>query len=134
MSTGHGGVFCEGCHGATHAEFDTDAPSLTNDDVTAIQLQGHAGTIVECSTCHGDAMNDSITLEGPHGMHPVGDDTRFADGGHEELARRNLRACQACHGPGGYESRQADRRPSQAARMPPGNLAPLANRRGLRRP
>jgi len=25
VSTGHGGVFCEGCHGATHAEFDTDA-------------------------------------------------------------------------------------------------------------
>ena len=58
VSTGHGGVFCEGCHGATHAEFDTDAPSLSNDDVASTQLQGHTGTIVECSTCHGNAMNN----------------------------------------------------------------------------
>lgn len=103
VSTGHGGVFCEGCHGATHAEFDTDAPSLSNDDVTAMQLQGHTGTIVECSTCHGDAMDDRVTLDGPHGMHPVGEQTRFADGGHEYLAERNLAACEACHGPGGEE-------------------------------
>jgi len=107
VSTGHGGVFCEGCHGATHAEFDTDAPSLTNDDVMSVQLQGHTGTIVECSTCHGNAMNNRITLDGPHGMHPVGDNTRFANGGHEDLAEDNLQACQACHGPGNYESRNA---------------------------
>ena len=103
VSTGHGGVFCEGCHGATHAEFDSDAPSLSNDDVTAMQLQGHAGTIVECSVCHADAMDDEITLDGPHGMHPVGADTRFADGGHEYLAEQDPAACQACHGPGDYD-------------------------------
>jgi hypothetical protein len=107
VSTGHGGVFCEGCHGATHAEFDSDAPSLTNDDVASVQLQGHTGTIVECSTCHGNAMNNRNTLDGPHGMHPVGDNTEFADGGHEELAEDNLQVCQACHGPGGRESSQA---------------------------
>lgn len=107
VSTGHGGVFCEGCHGATHAEFDSDAPSLNNDDVASIQLQGHTGTIIECSTCHGNAMNNRNTLDGPHGMHPVGDNTEFADGGHEELAEDNLEACQACHGPGGRESSQA---------------------------
>jgi hypothetical protein len=107
VSTGHGGVFCEGCHGATHAEFDTDAPSLSNDDVASTQLQGHTGTIVECTTCHGTAMNNQVTLNGPHGMHPVGDNTRFADGGHEDLAEDNLQACQACHGPGGRESNNA---------------------------
>jgi hypothetical protein len=107
VSTGHGGVFCEGCHGATHAEFDSDAPALSNDDVTSQQLQGHTGTIVECSTCHGNAMNNRNTLGGPHGMHPVGDDTEFADGGHEHLAEDNLQACQACHGPGDYESSNA---------------------------
>ena len=79
-----------------------DAPSLSNDDVAATQLQGHTGTIVECSTCHGNAMNNRDTLDGPHGMHPVGDDTGFADGGHEDLAD-NLAACEACHGPGGRE-------------------------------
>jgi len=104
VSTGHGGVFCEGCHGATHAEFDTDAPSLSNDDVAAIQLQGHAGTIVECSTCHGSAMNSRITLNGPHGLHPVGDNTSFANGGHEDLAEHNSGACAACHGGGSRSS------------------------------
>jgi len=107
VSTGHGGVFCEGCHGATHAEFDIDAPSLSNDDVAATQLQGHTGTIVECSTCHGNTMDNRDTLDGPHGMHPVGDNTKFADGGHKELAKDNLEACQACHGPGDRESSQA---------------------------
>jgi len=106
VSTGHGGVFCEGCHGATHAEFDIDGP-VSNDDVASTQLQGHTGTIIECSTCHGNAMNNRDTLDGPHGMHPVGDNTGFADGGHEDLAEDNLQACQACHGPGGRESSQA---------------------------
>jgi hypothetical protein len=71
VSTGHGGVMCEGCHGATHAEWP-NANSNANDNVTATQLQGHTGTIVECGTCHGSAMNSQITLGAPHGMHPVG--------------------------------------------------------------
>ena len=52
VSTGHGGVMCEGCHGATHAEWPNANPNA-NDNVTAKQLQGHTGTIVECTTCHG---------------------------------------------------------------------------------
>jgi hypothetical protein len=101
VSTGHGGVMCEGCHGATHAEFDIDGPG-TNDDVASVQLQGHAGTIVECEVCHGNAMNTEITLDGPHGMHPVGDQTDFADGGHSDLAQGDN--CTVCHGPGGRGS------------------------------
>jgi hypothetical protein len=99
VSTGHGAVFCEGCHGSTHAEWPNANP-LANDNVTAIQLQGHGGTITECSTCHtGDLGN---TLAGPHGMHPVGTAGRsFARGGHEGLARSNPAACRACHGSNG---------------------------------
>ena len=99
VSTGHGGVMCEGCHGATHAEWPNANPNA-NDNVTAKQLQGHSGTIVECSTCHGGAMDSLNTLGGPHGMHPVGGGTRFANGGHENLAEGNSAACAACHGPG----------------------------------
>jgi hypothetical protein len=97
VSTGHGGVMCEGCHGATHAEFDSDTPALRNDDVTSIQLQGHAGTISECSTCHGAGWEPDRQdgLGGPHGMHVVGD-TNFARGGHEDVGPRN--ECFACHG------------------------------------
>ena len=97
VSTGHGGVMCEGCHGATHAEFDTDTPALRNDDVTSIQLQGHAGTISECSTCHGAGWEPDREdgLGGPHGMHVVGD-TNFARGGHENVNPRQ--ECFACHG------------------------------------
>ncbi len=99
VSTGHGGVFCEGCHGATHAEWPNANP-FANDNVTAEQLQGHSGTLVECSTCHGSAMDSRSTLGGPHGMHPVGENTSFARGGHERLAESNAGACAACHGPG----------------------------------
>ncbi|MEN8179618.1 MAG: cytochrome C [Pseudomonadota bacterium] len=97
VSTGHEGVFCEACHGSTHGIWPNKNP-LANDNVTSNQLQGHTGTITECSTCHeGDLGN---TLEGPHGMHPVGD-TSFSDGGHENLADSNPDDCRACHGVNG---------------------------------
>jgi hypothetical protein len=96
VSTGHGGVMCEGCHGATHAEWPNANPNA-NDNVTAVQLQGHTGAIVECSTCHGSAMDSQNTLGGPHGMHPVGENTSFARGGHDNLAGGS--ACSVCHGP-----------------------------------
>ncbi len=97
VSTGHRGIFCEACHGSTHGIWPNKNP-LANDNVTSNQLQGHTGTITECSTCHeGDLGN---TLGGPHGMHPVGD-TSFSDGGHENMAENNADDCRACHGVNG---------------------------------
>ncbi len=95
---GHGGVMCEGCHGSTHAIWPNANP-FANDNVTSKQLQGHTGTIAECSTCHAKGTLGN-TLEGPHGMHPVGG-TSFADGGHEKLAKKQPDACRACHGTNG---------------------------------
>ncbi len=47
-SRGHGGVLCAGCHGSPHAV----APSGEDaDNVQAVGLQGHPGTI-ECAVCH----------------------------------------------------------------------------------
>ena len=68
-ASGHGGIMCEGCHGATHAEWPNANPNA-NDNVTADQLQGHSGTISECSTCHG-TTNPGNNLNGPHGLHPI---------------------------------------------------------------
>ncbi len=98
VSTGHGGVMCEGCHGATHAEWPNAVPNA-NDNVTSNQLQGHTGTIIECDTCHGAGWEPSgnNALNGPHGIHVVGD-TNFSDGGHENIAENNAGACFACHG------------------------------------
>ena len=98
---GHGGLSCEGCHGSTHAIWPNINPNA-NDNKAANDLQGHSGTIIECSTCHeGDLGN---TLEGPHGMHPVGD-TNFSDGGHEGIAEQNNGdSCRACHGLNGEGS------------------------------
>ena len=94
VSNGHEGVFCEACHGSTHAIWPNAKPNA-NDNVAAEQLQGHSGKIVECTTCHtGDLGN---TLDGPHGMHPVGN-VKFVRGGHEDLAEENLNACATCHG------------------------------------
>jgi hypothetical protein len=95
-STGHSGVMCEGCHGATHAEWPNANPNA-NDNVTSNQLQGHTGVVIECTTCHGTTMNSVNTLQGPHGMHPVGSNTSFADGGHKNMVSGN--ACVVCHGP-----------------------------------
>jgi hypothetical protein len=101
LSKGHAGLFCETCHGSTHAEWPVQPESgdyVANDNMAAIQLQGHAGKIIECTTCHADALPNS--LDGPHGLHPVGA-TRFANGGHEHLAGQSRDACRACHGTNG---------------------------------
>lgn len=99
VSKGHGGVFCEACHGATHGIWPNKNPNA-NDNIAAVQLQGHRGTISECSTCHTGDLGSN--LNGPHGMHPIGDaGARFASGGHESLAEGNRNACRACHGQNG---------------------------------
>jgi len=99
VSTGHEGVLCEACHGATHAIFPNANPSA-NDNVASMQLQGHAGLISECSTCHTGDMGDA--LDGPHGMHAVGSAGKdFAEGDHERIAKNNPDACRACHGQNG---------------------------------
>jgi hypothetical protein len=105
LSTGHGGVMCEGCHGSTHSEWPVQpevGAFVANDNLAAVQLQGHAGTITECTTCH-EPTNASLPLSlgGPHGMHPVADfngrDQRW-NTRHENAAESNPAACQACHG------------------------------------
>lgn len=93
-SLGHGGVACAGCHGSTHAIWPNGDP-LANDNVTATQLQGHTGTVAECSTCHEDGSLP-LTLDGPHGIHNVADRRWNLD--HEDFYERNPSACQACHG------------------------------------
>ena len=89
---------CEGCHGSTHAIWPSQNP-LSNDNIASKQIQGHTGSISECSSCHADNSLGN-TLGGPHGMHPVGG-TRFANGGHERLAKNNRNSCRTCHGKNG---------------------------------
>ena len=94
FSTGHGGLKCESCHGSTHAEFPA---SHDNDNLQSIALQGHAGTLAECTACHAQAPN--TVSGGPHGMHPVGQvwvdrhPDVVEDGGSAVLAQ-----CRSCHG------------------------------------
>ena len=83
----HGNVACAACHGAAHAVWPNRDPNA-NDNVAALQLQGHTGTILECNVCHsadsfkneadldGGQYSGDITvgiLGGPHNMHPVND-------------------------------------------------------------
>ncbi len=90
FSTGHGGLQCEACHGSTHAIFPSRE---ANDNIQSEQLQGHAGTLVECDTCH--AVVPSTVSGGPHGMHPVGQAWVNA---HPDVAEGNSSQCRACHG------------------------------------
>jgi hypothetical protein len=91
FSTGHGGLQCEACHGATHAEY----PSLHTDDNTqSIAVQGHAGPVAECTACHATVPN---TINGgPHGMHTTGN-TWVKN--HQDAAEHGGSAsCSYCHG------------------------------------
>jgi hypothetical protein len=94
FSKGHGGIACEGCHNSTHAIW-SNPDEAHNDNVAAKELQGHTGTVAECSTCHAP-RSLALTLNGPHGMHNVGDSRWTSD--HERLAETNVQACAACHG------------------------------------
>ena len=91
-SLGHGDVACEGCHGSTHAIWP-NAQASSNDNLAAIQLQGHTGSIIECSVCHTSLP---LTLNGPHGMHNVNSTDWNLE--HEDFYEDNPNACRACHG------------------------------------
>lgn len=92
FSVGHGGLQCSACHGSTHAVFPS---SHANDNVASIQHQGHAGPLVECSTCHTAGVPNTIN-GGPHGMHPIGQAWVSAHG--NAVEQGGAAACQACHG------------------------------------
>jgi len=90
FSKGHGGLQCEACHGATHAEYPS---SHANDNVLSKDVQGREGTIGECSACHKTVP---LTADkGPHGMHTVG--SAWVKG-HESAAKAGTTACAYCHG------------------------------------
>lgn len=98
LSSGHGGLMCEACHGSTHAIWPVNGAQASvsqNDNLASIQLQGHTGTLIECDTCH-EPGSLGLTLDGPHGMHPV-NDPNWTDN-HEDIAEHNLESCQSCHG------------------------------------
>jgi hypothetical protein len=95
FSRGHGGLYCEACHGSTHAEFPS---AHRNDNITTIERQGHAGVLSLCSGCHG--ANPPATTswnQGPHGLHPVG---QGWIAGHHNIADNstNRQQCRTCHG------------------------------------
>lgn len=91
FSRGHGGLYCEACHGSTHAEF----PSFfANDNVQSIQHQGHVGVLVECESCHG--IQPNTVTGGPHGLHPLGQ-TWVSQ--HPDVVESSGAAqCRTCHG------------------------------------
>lgn len=90
FSKGHGGLQCEACHGSTHAESPTPNP---NDNVQSTTLQGHAGTLAECASCHGSVPN--TVTGGPHGLHPIGASWVSS---HQHAAEGKQATCQPCHG------------------------------------
>ncbi|MEN8106643.1 MAG: hypothetical protein ABFS22_01405, partial [Pseudomonadota bacterium] len=108
------GLFCEACHGSTHAEWPASNPNA-NDNVPAKQIQGHTGYIAECQVCH-EPTDESLPLgnNGPHGMHPIADlepnlgvngednGTNFLSDDRWNLQHRSYRnqgpGCDSCHG------------------------------------
>ena len=91
FSTGHKDVQCEACHGSTHAVFPS---AHASDNLQSIQLQGHAGTLTDCLSCHANQPN--TVTGGPHGMHPVG---QTWIQGHKDAADDGAAGqCRDCHG------------------------------------
>jgi hypothetical protein len=55
---------CTGCHNSPHAIFPSRE---ARDNQVMEDLQGHAGTLTDCSVCHGYTPD----APGPHGYQPV---------------------------------------------------------------
>mgnify|MGYP001822771666 CR=1 FL=1 len=122
VSNGHADLFCEACHGSTHAEWPSSNPNA-HDNIPASQLQGHSGYIAECQVCH-EPTDASLPLgnNGPHGMHAISDlepaaGTGFLVDERWNKQHRNYRnqgpGCESCHGTdlkGTVLSRTADDR------------------------
>ena len=100
FSQTHGGMACESCHGSTHSEWPARINS--NDNLTAMQIQGHTGEIAECGSCHTGDLTQG--LNGPHGLHGVNDriwsasSVTWPGSAHGTLFKRDNAACKACHG------------------------------------
>ena len=62
QSTGHGGLICEACHNSTHAILPSTEPL---DNIQVIARQGFAGTLSDCTVCHGNSVPAG---PGPHGL------------------------------------------------------------------
>lgn len=91
FSRGHGGLYCQACHGSTHAEYPS---AFSNDNIISVQRQGHEGMLIDCASCHG--ASPSTVTNGPHGMHPVGQDWIS---GHRNPAKGGRQtSCRVCHG------------------------------------
>lgn len=113
LSSTHGGVHCEACHGSTHAEYPSAEP---NDNVQSIMLQGYQGTLRECSTCHPKTM--ALTKNGgPHGLHTVG---KLWACFHFKDAIGDPQYCKTCHGAdykGTFLSKVSTKRTFYTARL-----------------
>jgi hypothetical protein len=98
FSSGHGGLQCAACHGSPHAIY----PSLhRNDNLQNEALQGHAGTLSDCTVCHDQPITSFNG--GPHGMHRTGASWVDAEHGDERDHQKaqetlGLNSCRACHG------------------------------------
>jgi hypothetical protein len=92
FSKGHGGMQCEACHGATHAEYPS---SHVNDNLESIALQGYAGTVRECTVCHSTLPVSANG--GPHGMHTIGS-TWVSKHGDMVGSAGGSAQCATCHG------------------------------------
>ena len=91
-NTGHGQLYCSGCHGMQHAEYPT---LVANDNAYSIALQGHTGKIAECNVCHTNLPVNPTG--GPHKLHTVGQSWVNAHGDYAE--HNGYTTCAYCHGP-----------------------------------
>jgi len=91
FSSGHGSMYCTGCHGSTHAEYPT---LQANDNVYSKNIQGFAGKLMECTICHTSLT--TTANGGAHGMHNIGQD--WVNNHHNYAQDGGYTQCAYCHG------------------------------------
>ncbi len=89
LTTGHGGMYCESCHGSTHAILPS---GYAPDNQQNILLQGNAGALGDCSVCHTDGR----TGENPHVASPHPEGWKHDHGNYVE--HNGYTSCATCHG------------------------------------
>lgn len=89
LSAGHGGMYCEACHGSPHAILPS---ALDADNEQSLLLQGETGPLARCSVCHTDGR----TGDNPHESYSHPDGWGHDHGDYVE--DHGYASCAECHG------------------------------------
>ncbi|MDH3974877.1 MAG: cytochrome c3 family protein [Deltaproteobacteria bacterium] len=90
FSKGHGEIYCEACHGSTHAIYPT---VIDNDNAQIVKLQGEKGSLYQCGVCHKEKYDPENGEKFIH--HGEGKSAPYGE--YDDVHKEEGITCENCH-------------------------------------